>query len=128
MSHRLNRYLPLAVGLVVLTAAGPSWAAPDDLQSLAGDWSGLMPVQPEQHLILHLRKAGDAVSATLDSPEKGVMGIAVPELHRNGAKVDFGIPRIQLSYEGALDPDGKTIRGTMTQGDMPKLQFNLVLQ
>jgi len=108
--------------------AGPSAAASEDLQSLAGDWSGLMPVQPEQHLVLHVRKAGETVSATLDSPEKGVMGIPVPDIHRNGAKVDFGIPRIQLSYEGALDPDGKTIRGTMTQGDLPKLQFNMVLQ
>ncbi len=94
--------------------------------ALADDWSGVMPVQPAQHLIFHVRKATDGgAETTLDVPERNLSGFPVTGPIRVAGKVDFDIPSVRFRYEAALDPDGKTLRGTVTQGALPPVPVNL---
>ena len=104
----------------------PLPAGPPD-PALAGDWSGAMPVQPPQQIIFHVRKTADGgVETTMDVPERHLSGFPVLGPLRGGGKVDFAIPSVRFRYEAVLDPDGRTLRGTITQGAAPPLPVTLV--
>lgn len=111
---------------IILALAPGARAQPTNLQALLGDWSGPMPVQPPQTLIIHVRKAATGgVEATLDSPERRVSGVPMTGPHLNGSKVDFEIDAVKFRYEGMLSADGRTIHGTMTQGGAPPASVTL---
>ncbi len=93
---------------------------------LEGDWHGKLIVEPPVSLDLHVRRTGEDLSATLDSPERGVMGVPVDDLRRDGAKVSFGIKAVGFRFEGELGASGQEIRGVVSQGAAP--QQPLILQ
>jgi CubicO group peptidase (beta-lactamase class C family) len=120
-SSMMASVLALAAALPACTQPPPMPAGPND-PALVGDWSGSMPVQPEQHIIFHVRKAADgSAETTLDVPERRLSGFPVVGPVHSGAKVDFAIPSVRFRYEAMLDPDGRTLRGTVTQGGAPPL-------
>lgn len=95
----------------VCLAATGAWAQVP--QSLAGDWQGsLMGQLP---LVLHLRAADGGLTATLDSPAQGAMGLKGANAKLNGSTLAFDVPVIQGSYSGTLSADGKTLTGEWKQ-------------
>jgi CubicO group peptidase (beta-lactamase class C family) len=73
-------------------------------------------------MIFHVRKKDDGgVETTLDVPERNLSGFPVVGPITNGGKVDFDIPSVGFRYEAVLDPDGRTLRGTVTQGALQPL-------
>ena len=114
--------LALAGALPACTQPPPPLPAGPPDPALAGDWSGAMPVQPPQHIIFRVRKTADgSVETTMDVPERNLSGFPVVGPVRDGGKVDFAIPSVRFRYEAVLDPDGRTLRGTVTQGAAPPL-------
>jgi hypothetical protein len=85
---------------------------------IAGDWSGVLDVGAAKlTLVLHIaQSAGDALTATLDSPDQGANGIPVDAISLSNGTLKFEMKRIVASYEGALNSDGSEISGKFTQG------------
>jgi serine-type D-Ala-D-Ala carboxypeptidase/endopeptidase len=102
-------------------AATGAWAqAP---QALAGDWNGA--IAGKLPVVLHLRVANGGLTATLDSPTQGAMGLPGAHVKLTGSTLSFDIPVIQGSYSGTLSADGKTLTGEWKQVEQ---SFPLVFQ
>lgn len=125
MVHRrilASSTIAAALALAACGRSSPPFPAGPPDAALAGDWSGSMPVQPPQHIIFHVRKTTDgSVETTMDVPERRLSGFPALGPVRDGGKVDFAIPSVRFRYEAVLDPDGRTLRGTITQGAAPPL-------
>jgi pimeloyl-ACP methyl ester carboxylesterase len=85
---------------------------------LDGTWEGKIEDQAaERRLILHVSTDATGTSATLDSLERGALGLPIAGLRRDGQKVEFTLPVASMSYSGTLSADGLTISGAWTRGD-----------
>ncbi len=84
-------------------------------QALAGDWQGA--IAGKLPLVLHLRTdQSGGLTATLDSPTQGAMGLEGADAKLAGTTFSLQVPAVQGSYSGTISADGKTIAGTWTQG------------
>jgi D-alanyl-D-alanine-carboxypeptidase/D-alanyl-D-alanine-endopeptidase len=92
-------------------AATGAWG--QGTQSPAGDWQGTLGGQLP--LVLHLRVADGGLTATLDSPAQGAMGLQGANAKVSGSTLSFDIPVIQGSYSGTLSANGKTLTGEWKQ-------------
>ena len=92
-------------------------------QDIIGQWNGkiILP-NGSLSLVFHITKTANEYSATLDSPDQGVTGIATASTTFENSVLTIDIPAIQASYKGEVNVDGK-IQGIFTQG-MP-LPLNL---
>jgi hypothetical protein len=115
----------LAVGGLASCAAAVAWADDAQTLALAGDWSGVLPGEQPTHVILHVRVENGGVAATYDNVERGVRGIPLSNFRRDGSAVSFALPQAGIHYEGKLDADGQTVKGSLTQGPAPPQQLDL---
>ncbi len=102
-------WMVLLGGCLAATGAWSQATAP----SLAGDWQGTLAGQLP--LVLHLRVADGGLTATLDSPAQGAMGLQGANAKLTGTTLSFDIPVIQGSYSGTVSADGKTVTGDWKQ-------------
>jgi CubicO group peptidase (beta-lactamase class C family) len=73
---------------------------------------------------LHIRVANDgALSATLDSPNQGAMGIPCTEVSIEGGTLMFKVPAVNGSWKGSIENHGETLAGTWSQGTPAPLTF-----
>lgn len=112
----------LVLGVLIASTAGALRA-----QDVTGEWRGALKVEKvELHLVLHVSSsAKGALQATLDSIDQGGLGIPVTSIEIKGSKLNFTVGSIRASYEGVLSADGKSVRGTWTQGQSFPLNFTL---
>lgn len=112
----------LVLGLLLASTAGALRA-----QDVTGEWRGALKVEKaELHLVLHVsRGTKGALQATLDSIDQGGLGIPVTSIEIKGSKLNFTVDSIRASYNGVLSADGKSLRGTWTQGQSFPLNFTL---
>lgn len=96
-----------------------SGAAQAPQLSATGLWSGTLAVgSATLRLQFHLDPAVGACS--LDSLDQGAKGIGCTDLKSSGQDVSFVVPVIHAQFHGTLAPDGKTLKGTWSQGkDLP---------
>ena len=94
---------------------------------VAGDWQGTLQEGAQKlRLALHIKQAADgALSATLDSLDQGVNGIAIDKISFQDGKLSFSSNAIHGTYEGKLTA-GSTIEGTWSQGQPLPLNFKRV--
>jgi uncharacterized protein len=94
-------------------------------QDISGDWQGTLDSGAGQlHLVLHISKAPDgALKATLDSVDQGANGIPVSSITLKDSKLNLDVTAVHGSYYGQVQPDGKTIKGTWSQGKPLPLDF-----
>jgi pimeloyl-ACP methyl ester carboxylesterase len=100
-------------------------------QDIAGDWEGTITPPQGKPLRMVLRVIhGDsgAFKAKIYSIDQGFTGDWVDSITVHDSSVKFGVGMLQLSYEGNLSPDGKTITGTWTQGSGTPFTFRKVTQ
>jgi fermentation-respiration switch protein FrsA (DUF1100 family) len=104
--------LPDPAALVVARATAPA-------DTLDGRWLGRLRVQAgiELRIVVHLTSADGGWTATLDSPDQGVTGIAVDRVVVDGARVTLEMPGILARYE-ARRASADTLDGTWSQGGM----------
>jgi len=88
--------------------------------TIAGDYAGTLgPL----HVKLHLKVNGAGkVTATLDSPDRGAMGIQCANFYVDVQSVTFTVPAVQGEWRGILSEDG-TLTGTWDQGHSLPLNF-----
>lgn len=80
-----------------------------------GNWEGSVDVGKGilLKLIFHITQSGDTLSATMDSPNQGVMGIACQHLEALGDSIIIDMSNVGVVYNGKLD--GQAIRGKWFQ-------------
>jgi hypothetical protein len=109
----------LVVALAVLALAPMSVAA-QQKTTIAGDYAGTLgPL----HIKLHLKvdSVGN-VKGTLDSPDRGAIGIRCTNFLVDGPSVTFKVPAVQGTWKGTVASDG-TLTGTWDQGNSLPLNF-----
>jgi len=84
-------------------------------QDISGDWKGILKVPgAELNLVLHISKAENVLSATLDSPDQKAFGIPVTATSFENSTLKFTVENLKIEYEGVLGKD-QIINGTFTQ-------------
>ena len=101
----------LIIAILAVIAAG---GHPADAQSVSGDWSGNLKLNPNTglKLVFHIDSNGPAVE--MDSPDQGVFGIKGVVDHLSEDSVALRVPSLMMSYNGSRR-DGR-ISGTFRQG------------
>jgi pimeloyl-ACP methyl ester carboxylesterase len=100
-------------------------------QDIAGNWQGTITPPQGKPLRMVLRVIhGDsgAFKAKIYSIDQGFTDDWVDSITVHDSSVKFGVGMLQLSYEGNLSPDGKTITGTWAQGSGTPFTFRKVTQ
>lgn len=89
--------------------------------TIAGDYAGTLgPL----HVKLHLKESSPGkVTGTLDSPDRGVIGIHCANFHVSGQSVTFTVPALQGMWIGTVAADG-TLTGSWDQGRSLPLNFS----
>lgn len=109
--------LPVALTLFALTSF--SLSAQQKL-TIAGDYAGTLgPL----HVKLHLKvDATGRVTGTLDSPDRGAIGIHCANFQIDGQSLAFSVPAVHGAWKGTVAADG-TLSGTWDQGYSLPLNF-----
>ena len=107
----------VALGLL---ATLPSPVLAQQNPAIAGDYAGTLgPL----HIRLHLQQnAAGRVTGTLDSLDRGAIGIHCADFHVDGRSVTFTVPAVQGMWTGTVATDG-TLTGTWEQGHSLPLNF-----
>jgi uncharacterized protein (TIGR03435 family) len=94
-------------------------------QDISGDWQGTLKAGKDLRIILHFYKGDkDGFSATMYSIDQTPQPIEATSVTRDGATVKIAIAMLGAKYEGKLNPDGKLMTGTWSQGPQ-SLQLDL---
>jgi hypothetical protein len=109
--------------LVVLAmlALAPLSVSAQQKPTIAGDYAGTLgPL----HVKLHLKvDAAGKVTGTLDSPDRGAIGIHCSNFQVDGRSFTFSVPAVHGTWKGTIAADG-TLNGTWDQGDLQPLNFS----
>jgi hypothetical protein len=100
-------------------ADGPKGAADGKgaVGGVEGMWNGRVQMgSGEMHVIFHINKKGDDFTATMDSPDQSVYGLACDRIGFRNDKLIIVLSQIEGVYEGKLSSDGKEINGVWIQG------------
>lgn len=100
-------------------------------QDITGNWQGTItsPQGAPRRMVLRVIHvdSGD-FKAKIYSIDQDFTGDWVDSITVHDSSVKFVIGMLQLSYEGSLSPDGKTITGIWTQGSGTPFTFRKVTQ
>jgi hypothetical protein len=109
----------LMVAMAMLALAPVSVAA-QQKSTIAGDYAGTLgPL----HIKLHLKvDAAGTVKGTLDSPDRGAIGIRCANFSVDGQTLSFTVPAVAGKWKGTVAADG-TLNGTWDQGSAFPLNF-----
>jgi hypothetical protein len=93
-------------------------------QEVAGDWMGTLETgMGDFRVVLHITKsAAGILTATMDSPDQGIGGMAVVPITLEGTKLKFTVTDAKGSYEGTIKNAG-TIAGNWSQPKKIPLEF-----
>ncbi len=86
--------------------------------SLAGLWEGKLEVGSiSLRLVFHIEeKPGGTLSATMDSPDQGALGLPVERVGLQDGLVRLELKVAAAVFEGVLAPDGAEMKGKWKQG------------
>ena len=100
-------------------------APPSDID---GAWLGSIEAGAiKLRIVFHITNVTDGLTATMDSPDQGAMGIPVTTVTREGSSFKLEMKQIDGKYEGKISGDKTSIVGTWTQrGNSTPLVLKLV--
>ena len=89
---------------LAMLALAPLSVVAQQSPTVAGDYSGALgPL----HVKLHLKvSATGRIAGTLDSPDRGAIGIHCANLHVDGQSFTFTVPAVQAAWKGTIAADG----------------------
>jgi hypothetical protein len=110
-----------AIAMVVLALAAACFAQGQDI---AGDWQGGLNIGTgELRIVLHVTKSDDgSLTAKLDSPDQGIVGMPVDTIKLDGGKLAFTVNVVKGSYEGVVK-NASSITGNWSQPKKMPLDF-----
>ncbi len=86
-------------------------------QDVTGSWYGSASIQGVKlRIVFHIEKVNDGYSATMDSPDQGVKGIAVTSVRYENDSLNMLIKNIGFSYSGLVKNgsiEGKALQNGM---------------
>ena len=86
-------------------------------QEITGSWKGDLEVQGMKiPLVLHIKREGEKLISTLDSPKQGAVNIPVSNTNYNTDQLVIELPAMGISYSGKVT--NQSISGTFKQGGM----------
>jgi hypothetical protein len=94
-------------------------AKPSDID---GTWTGTLDAGAQKlRVVFHIANTEDGLTATMDSPDQNVTGVAVTTVTRTGSSLKLELKRIGGVFEGKISSDLATIEGTWSQpgGTLP---------
>jgi polyvinyl alcohol dehydrogenase (cytochrome) len=86
--------------------------------SVAGVWQGKVQIGgAEKRIVLHVTGvSATGVTATLDTPDTGKLGIPLEHVETAGKTLSFAISELKVAFRGKLSENGIAITGTWTEG------------
>lgn len=119
--------LLMFLGMATAQKAPNAAAKKTTASPVVGNWLGTLEEGGQKlRLALHIKQAADgALTATLDSLDQGVNGIAIDKISFQDGKLSFSSNAVHGTYEGKLTA-GSTIEGTWSQGQPLPLNFKRV--
>lgn len=86
-------------------------------QEITGSWQGELDVQGMKlPLVFHIKKDGEKLISTLDSPKQGATNIPVNTTSFTADQLALELPALGISYSGKVT--NESINGTFKQGGM----------
>lgn len=86
-------------------------------QEITGSWQGELDVQGMKlPLVFHIKKEGEKLISTLDSPKQGATNIPVSTTSYTADQLALELPALGISYSGKVT--NESINGTFKQGGM----------
>lgn len=86
-------------------------------QEITGSWQGEINVQGMKlPLVFHIKKDGEKLISTLDSPKQGATNIPVSTTSFTADQLTLELPALGISYSGKVT--NESINGTFKQGGM----------
>jgi hypothetical protein len=109
----------MAVAVLALAVMGVAQG-----QEVAGDWIGTLETGlGDFRVVLHITKSAEGtLTATMDSPDQGIAGMAVVPITLEGTKLRFTVTEAKGSYEGTVKNAG-AITGNWSQPKKLALDF-----
>ncbi|MCE7992013.1 MAG: hypothetical protein HEP71_08535 [Roseivirga sp.] len=106
------------LSIVFLTLISFAAMGQSQYLKVAGDWEGSISVQETDiKVVFHIKYDGEALSATMDSPDQNAFGIKVDEVSFKEGILKMKSNQVQGDYEGTLNNntvDGKWKLGQQT--------------
>ncbi len=111
------RSLLFACVATMFTVSAFGQSAQKSTSGIEGDWQGTLRAgKNELHLIVHITKDTHGfLTATLDSPDEGAMGIPITDISFENSKLTFSSDNISANYEGQANSDLTSISGSWAQ-------------
>src|ERR1700734_544900 len=105
---------PFPAELKRVDAAPAAPAKPSDID---GAWMGALDTGSiKLHVVFHIVNTADGLTATLDSPDQGVKGMATSSGKRDGTSLKIEAKTVSGVFEGKIAADLSSIDGTWSQG------------
>jgi uncharacterized protein (TIGR03435 family) len=93
-------------------------------QDITGTWQGTLQAGRDLRTVIKVSKDGGELKAVVYSIDQGGASMPTSGVTFQGSTLKFTVPGVGATFDGKLSADGKSIAGTMTQGDRP-LPLNL---
>jgi len=103
-------WLVIACVATIALASASQAAAGDRIE---GHWQG--KIQDLIRIRLHVARAGDRYTASLDSPDQGANGLAIDTLAFSSDSLRFEMRMLRADYAGRMSADGGRIDGRWRQ-------------
>lgn len=109
----------LACLLILILSAVPRHACAQSTieEKIVGTWTGTLAFGGNSlRTVVHVARDGAGkLTATMDSPDQGAVGIPVERIGVDGGRLVLEVKSVQGRYEGRIDAAVKEIAGTWTQ-------------
>jgi uncharacterized protein (TIGR03435 family) len=115
-------YLAFVIlAIFALLAGRTAQAQAPASQGIEDTWQGTLHIpQRDLRTVLKVAHGADgSLAATMYSIDQGGQGIKASSISFQDGTLKFAAQMLDLTYEGKLSADGKSITGTVTQGDHP---------
>ncbi|WP_263378121.1 TIGR03435 family protein [Granulicella paludicola] len=115
----------VAFALLLIVAAGSAAMAQAAKAGIEDTWQGTLhvtdPGGKDLRTVLKISKdEKGALTGQMFSIDQGGQGIKTSSISFQDGVLKYGIERIDLTYEGKISSDGRSITGAATQGGTPR--------
>jgi hypothetical protein len=113
----VNKTVAFLCALALACPMAVGAAEPAKQQPVVGTWQGTLPngMGGQIRVVLKVRQADGALTATMDSPDQNASDIPVAKIAFENGEVTLDVAAVGGSYDGTLDLAKNEIAGTWKQ-------------